>query len=283
MEVFLGNGMYVGKLIVLILMTIALTVNGQVMARDLAAILDGNHRSEENKARDQYRHPQQVIQFLGLKPEHKVLEVWPGSGWYSEILAPYVKDKGQFYAAIFSPDNLNSDDKQRVFWSKVSQKYQEKMADTSVYGSIYYSVFDNARFESGTLPEVVDVIMLVRTLHVWDERGEMQDALKSLFKVLKPGGVLGLIQHRADTISEFASSAGDGYMDQRYVIEAAEQAGFKLEAVSEINRNDKDTKDYPKGVYALPPTLAMGSQDREKYQNIGESDRMTLKFTKPVN
>jgi len=265
----------------LVLVVIALMSSTGTSANGLTSILEGAHRSEENKARDLYRHPKQVIEFLKIKPHHTLLEVWPGSGWYSEILAPYLKSRGQYYAAIFSLDNLNSDDKQAVFWSKVSQKYQEKMSDEAIYGDVSYSIFDNAKFISSKPEPKMDVIFIARTLHVWDERGEMQDALKALFEVLKPGGTLGIIQHRADTISEFASRAGEGYMDQRYVIDAALKAGFILDKSSEINHNPKDTKDYPKGVYALPPTLAMGSLDKEKYLAIGESDRMTLRFIKP--
>ena len=267
-------------LIALFVQTVIL-IGLPVQAGDLTAILSGEHRSDENKARDQFRNPQQVLEFFGVQPEDHVLEMWPGSGWYSEILAPYIKGKGIFSAATFATDNLNSDDKRYVFWSKVAKKYREKMSDSELYGLVHFSVFQDSKFEGNALPEKADVILIVRTLHVWDEMGQMQQSLNNLYKILKPGGVLGIVQHRANSISEIAATAGEGYMDQRYVVEAAEQAGFKLEATSEINQNLKDTKDYPKGVYALPPTLAMGKLNKKKYLAIGESDRMTLKFIKP--
>jgi len=252
-----------------------------IYAENLSTILKGEHRSEENKARDQFRHPQKVLEFFNVEPDDHVLEMWPGSGWYSEILAPYVKEKGVFSAATFATDNLNSEDKRDAFWSKIANKYREKMSDSDLYGDVHFSVFQNSKFEGNDLPAQVDVILIVRTLHVWDEMGQMQESLKNLFKILKPGGVLGIVQHRANSISDFASTAGEGYMDQRYVVNAAEQAGFKLTATSEINQNLRDTKDYPKGVYALPPMLAMGKLNKKKYLSIGESDRMTLKFVKP--
>ena len=244
--------------------------------------MDWTFEWDENKARDQYRHPKQVIEFLGIKPTDRVLEMWPGTGWYSEILAPYVKSKGQFIAATFATDGLDSDDRRQAFWSKVSSKYREKMSDVSLYGHVEFCEFVDGMFGEDMSPENVDVVLIVRALHVWDEMGHMQQGLQSIYEALKPGGTLGIIQHRADTVSKRASSAGEGYMDQRYVIDAAVQVGFKFEEASDINQNPKDTKDYPKGVYALPPTLAMGSLNRDEYMAIGESDRMTLKFTKPV-
>lgn len=250
-------------------------------ASKLPSILKAEHRSDENKLRDKYRNPAEVIEFFGVEPDDKVIEFWPGSGWYSEILAPYVKEAGEFFAATFNENNLNSSDKRDVYWSKVAKKYKDKMSDAGLYGDVRFSTFDNSEL-SGDVPEnEIDVALIIRSIHIWDEEGDLASGLNEVFRVLKSGGTLGIVQHRANAISDLSSIAVDGYMDERYVISAAEKAGFKLVASSEINSNLKDTKDYPKGVYTLPPTLAMGSTDRDKYLKIGESDRMTLKFVKP--
>lgn len=247
----------------------------------LETMLEAEHRNSEDKARDVYRNPVATLEFFEVKDSSHVLDVWPGSGWYTDIVAPYVKGKGQYTAAIFAPDQLNSDDKRQVYWSKVSLKFMEKTADKSIYGDINYTVFQDGQFAPETKPNDVDVVLLIRAIHVWDEQGTLHDSLKALWSVMKPGAVLGIVQHRANSLTAISSSAGEGYMDQRYVTEAVKQVGFEFVASSEINKNDKDTKDYPRGVYALPPTLAMGNTDRETYLAIGESDRMTLKFIKP--
>ena len=247
----------------------------------LSSILKSEHRSEANKLRDQYRNPEQVIEFFGVEPDDNVIEFWPGSGWYSEILAPYLKEAGAFFAATFDENNLNSSDKRDVYWSKVAKKYKNKMSDAGLYGDVRFSTFDNSQLQGDVPENEIDVALIIRSIHIWDEKGDLASGLGEVYRVLKPGGTLGIVQHRANAISELSAIAVDGYMDERYVISAAEKAGFKLVASSEVNSNFKDTKDYPKGVYTLPPTLAMGSTDREKYMKIGESDRMTLKFVKP--
>jgi len=271
------------KLIFVIgLLSINILANS-VLANELDKVLASSHRSEENKSRDKARHPKETIDFFGTKPTDHVMEIWPGDGWYSEILAPYVKDKGQFTAVTFSTGNLNSKDKKEVSWSKNALSYREKMSDQDIYGNVDFYEFEPQKpFDTQNI-KPVDVVYVVRTFHIWDELGAFAQGLKSIYEVLKPEGILAVVQHRGNAISQNASSAVEGYLDERYVIDTAERNGFKLVASSEVNLNLKDTKDYPKGVYALPPVLAMGGTERDKYLAIGESDRMTLKFIKTVN
>lgn len=273
-------------LMVLLLSTNLLMSNllvSTVSANELDEILISSHRSDENKSRDEARNPKETIEFFGTKPTDHVLEMWPGDGWYSEILAPYVKDKGHFSAVTFSTGNLNSSNKRDVSWSKNALSYKEKMSDVALYGKVDFFEFEPPK--SFDLKDIkpVDVVYVIRNLHVWDEYGALNHAIQAIYTVLKPNGILAVVQHRGDAISQNASSAAEGYLDERYVIEAIEKYGFKLVSSSKINLNDKDTKDYPKGVYALPPVLAMGGTERDKYIGIGESDRMTLKFIKTVD
>jgi predicted methyltransferase len=269
------------SIIIVVILGLNALINS-ASANDLDEILASTIRSDENKARDKARHPKETIEFFGTKPTDHVLEMWPGEGWYSEILAPYVKDKGKFSAVTFATGNLNSQDKREAFWSKNALTYIEKMSDKDIYGDVNFFEFEPPKLMDlkGIAP--VDVAYIVRTLHIWDEFGAFAQGLQLIHDVLKPGGILAIVQHRGNAISQNASSAGEGYLDERYVIETAERNGFKLVERSEVNLNMKDTKDYPKGVYALPPVLAMGNTDREKYIAIGESDRMTLKFIKVV-
>ncbi|WP_299269320.1 methyltransferase [uncultured Psychrosphaera sp.] len=254
-----------------------------VSANELDEILTSPHRSDENKSRDEARHPKETIEFFGTKPTDHVLEMWPGDGWYSEILAPYVKDKGHFSAVTFSTGNLNSSNKRDVSWSRNALSYKEKMSDVALYGKVDFFEFEPPK--SFDLKDIkpVDVVYVIRNLHVWDEYGALNHAIQAIYTVLKPNGILAVVQHRGDAVSKNASSAAEGYLDERYVIEAIEKNGFELVSSSEINLNLNDTKDYPKGVYALPPVLAMGGTERDKYIGIGESDRMTLKFIKTVD
>ena len=249
----------------------------------LAEILQAPHRSEESRYRDDFRNPQDVFTFFDIKPTDTVLEVWPGNGWYSEILGPYLKDSGQLIAATFSTTNQNSDDKRKAFWSRVALEYREKVSDKSIYGDVIFTELDPPEALDVATPDSVDIALIIRSLHIWDENGDLLIGLKAVYDAVKPGGTLGVIQDRADSISDISSMAGEGYLAQDYVIAAAEKIGFEFVASTEINANPKDSKNYPRGVYTLPPTLAMGALDQELYLNIGESDRMTLKFRKPLS
>lgn len=249
---------------------------------ELQTWIDSPMRSLENKARDQYRHPGETLSFFGLKPTMSVLEIWPARGWYTEILAPYLKAQGQLTIANFRKNDGTIEDEKKLFWARLAAKLDQDIAKhPEHFGNITVLEYDPpVQMSLGNVNQY-DMVLSFRNSHIWNEQGYLLDVFRSFYDVLKPGGTLGLVEHRSSRLSEISSRAGEGYLDEYYVISVARQAGFILEERSEINANSKDTKDYPKGVYALPPTLAMGNVDRQKYLDIGESDRMTLRFRKP--
>jgi len=252
-------------------------------ATELTQVIASEYRSVENKARDQYRHPVETLSFFGLKPDMAVLEVWPARGWYTEILAPYLKDQGKLTIANFRQNDGSLEDERKIFWARLAAKLkQDIQKHAGHFGAVQVEEFDPPGLMQ--LPQVnqFDLVLSFRNSHIWNEEGYLLDVYRAMFDMLKPGGTLGLVEHRSSRLSEISSRAGEGYLDEYYVIAVAQQAGFILADRSEINANPKDTKDYPKGVYALPPTLAMGALDKARYLAIGESDRMTLKFTKPL-
>ena len=249
---------------------------------ELQTWIDSPVRSLENKARDQYRHPGETLNFFGLKPTMSVLEIWPARGWYTEILAPYLKAQGQLTIANFRKNDGTIEDEKKLFWARLAAKLDQDIAKhPEHFGTVAVLEYDPpGQMGLGSVNQY-DMVLSFRNSHIWNEQGYLLDVFRSFYDVLKPGGTLGLVEHRSSRLSEISSRAGEGYLDEYYVISVARQAGFVLEESSEINANAKDTKDYPKGVYALPPTLAMGNVDRQKYLDIGESDRMTLRFRKP--
>lgn len=255
-----------------------------VMAADLQSIVASDARSAENRARDQYRHPVETLQFFGVQPSMHVLEIWPAKGWYTEILAPFLKDQGQLTIARNRHNDGNLDDPKKIHWARLADKLDQEI----IKKPDYFGVVESLEFDPPALlflggVNKYDMIISCRNSHVWNEQGYLLDVYRSFFDALKPGGILAMEEHRSSTLSSISSRAGEGYLDEYYVISVAKEAGFELVSRSEINANPKDTKDYPRGVYALPPTLAMGEQDKAKYLAIGESDRMTLKFRKPSN
>jgi predicted methyltransferase len=242
----------------------------------LTEIIAGDHRSAENKARDQYRHPYETLTFFGIRPDLTVVEIYPGRGWYTEILAPYLKGSGTFYAAEH-PGDPSYEAVQRSLAA-----FDEKVkAAPELYGEVKRTKLT----EDGDIapPGSADLVVTFRNVHSWMGAGTEDEAFAAMFKALKPGGVLGVVQHRGNPDVKQDPKAGSGYVNEDYVIELAKKAGFELAEKSEINANPKDTKDYPKGVWTLPPSLRLGDEDREKYLDIGESDRMTLKFVKPAS
>ena len=252
-------------------------------AADLQHWVDQPIRSAEDKARDPYRHPVETLSFFGLKPDMQVLEIWPARGWYTEILAPYLKDKGKLTVATFRSDDGSMTDDRKIFWSRITEKLNQHLTqNASYFGPVQQLEFDPPAYMYMGPVNQYDMVLSFRNSHIWNEQGYLLDVFRAVYDVLKPGGVFGLVDHRASKVSEISSSAVEGYLDESYVIHVAGLAGLQLVAQSEINANPNDTKDYPKGVYALPPTLAMGLADRSKYLAIGESDRMTLKFVKPT-
>jgi predicted methyltransferase len=242
----------------------------------LKEAIAGDHRSEENRARDTYRHPYETLTFFGIRPDMTVVEIYPGRGWYSEILAPYLKGSGTFYAAQ-RPSNPSYEPGQRSL-----EAFDQKVKDApELYGEVKRTTLtkDGDIAPAGT----ADLVVTFRNLHSFMGSGTENEAFATMFKALKPGGVLGVVQHRGDPNVKQDPKAGSGYVNEDYVIALAKKAGFELAEKSEINANPKDTKDYAKGVWALPPSLRLGDEDREKYVAIGESDRMTLKFVKPAS
>ena len=239
----------------------------------LAAAVAAPTRTPANVARDKYRHPAETLAFFGVKPGDTVVELWPGAGWYTEILAPLAKaGGGTLYAAAPWDRGLN----------RVKAKQTE---NADVYGAVKLAEFPNA----GTNPKVpdgsADVVLTFRNVHNWrfDGKDNTAEAFKQIFAMLKPGGTLGIVDHRLNESDDSAKEEKSGYMKESSIIGFAEAAGFKLAGKSEINANPKDKKDYPKGVWTLPPTLTEGDANRDTYLAIGESDRMTLKFVKPAS
>jgi predicted methyltransferase len=241
----------------------------------LAEAVKSSTRSPQSVARDIYRHPRESLSFWGLKPGMTILEIWPGGGYWTDILAPYAKATGGTYIAALP---------------SAAAHLPAKFAQSSVYGTIVTTVF-NEKSPPLAAPGGADFVLLSRNLHDWmGTPGEPEKAMRDFYAALKPGGILAVEQHRADP-RPMAKDASDGYMATAVVVKLAEGAGFKLEAQSEINANPKDTKDHPFGVWTLPPTRMSAPDgqppnpkfDHTKYDAIGESDRMTLKFVKPLS
>ncbi|HZP67709.1 MAG TPA: methyltransferase domain-containing protein [Rudaea sp.] len=244
-------------------------------AKKLDTVLAGDWRSDKNKARDQYRHPKQTLEFFGLKPGMNLIELTPGAGWYAEILAPLQKGSGGYVAAIVTPKKPQGEAAQDK--DALSKKFE---ADPAHYGEAKVVQFDMKSPSFGP-PNSADMVVTFRNVHNWVMADAAPQMFKACFDVLKPGGVLGVTDHRAKPGTSLDETKKSGYITEDFIIKSATAAGFKLDAKSEINANPKDTKDYPEGVWTLPPTLALKDKDREKYLAIGESDRMTLRFVKP--
>lgn len=240
-----------------------------------------NHpiRSASSKARDAYRHPVETLSFFEITPTSTVVEISPGSGWYTEILAPLLKDQGKYYAA-HNPANSSSEYSQRAL-----SNFKAKLAADPVYNKVVVTEFAPVAGQQVAPAASADVVVTFRNLHNWYmQKGDesLLNAYRSFFAALKPGGVLGVVEHRLPDERLQSDWKKSGYMPQELVVRLAEQAGFVLEATNEINANPKDKADYPNGVWTLPPTLTLKDTDRAKYLAIGESDRMTLKFRKPL-
>jgi predicted methyltransferase len=242
----------------------------------LQAVAAGKHRSDANKARDPYRHPVETLSFFGIRDDMTVVEIFPGGGWYTEILAPFLKEKGTYYAAGLDPDSSSE------FARRSARAFQDKLdADPALYGKVKISVLAPPDKTAIAPPGSADLVLTFRNIHNWMAAGTADQVFAAMYKALKRGGVLGVVEHRGNPAIPQDPKAESGYVNQEYAIKLAEKAGFRFVESSEINANPKDTKDYPKGVWTLPPTFAMKDQDREKYRAIGESDRFTLKFVKP--
>jgi predicted methyltransferase len=253
--------------------------NRQATAADpaLQTILAGSWRSDANRARDIYRHPAETLAFFKVAPGDTLIEITPGQGWYAEILAPLLKLHGQYVAAVLAPASAAPE--QREYQQKNRDRLVEKFGgDAERFGKAQIVEFDARQPVLGK-PGSADRVVTFRNVHNWAQSGTAPAYFKAFFDVLKPGGVLGVEDHRA--ASGKPVDPASGYIAEEDVIKLAADAGFKLDAKSEINANPRDTKDYPKGVWTLPPSLRLGDVDKEKYLAIGESDRFTLRFVKP--
>jgi predicted methyltransferase len=245
-----------------------------IAAGPFDAAVAGAWRSDADKARDQYRHPAQTLSFFGVKPGQTVVEISPGGGWYTEILAPAMKGNGKYVAALANPlASVNA--------AKSVESFKAKYADKAIYGDIGIGVFSKGVDEI-VAPGSADVVLTFRNVHNWHMGGWDQEAFNAFFKALKPGGTLGVVEHRLPEDRPDEDMKKSGYMKASYVKALAAKAGFKLVGESRVNANPKDKADYPKGVWTLPPTFTEGDTDKAKYAAIGESDRMTLKFVKPM-
>jgi predicted methyltransferase len=243
----------------------------------LDKVLAGDHRSDANRARDKYRHPKETLEFFGLRQDMTVMEVSPGGGgWYTEVLAPTLRERGKYIAAGWDPNSTSE------YVKTNSKKFADKLAARP-------DLYDRAKVTALQAPNAlkpvpdgsVDMVVTFRNIHGWMGNDSADAMFKAMYAALKPGGILGVVEHRAKADKPQDPKAKSGYVREDYAIEMIERAGFKLIGKSEVNANPKDTADHPEGVWTLPPTLELGDVDRDKYLAIGESDRFTLRFRKP--
>jgi predicted methyltransferase len=267
------------KSVCLRLLPIVLLVLGSsaLAAEDarLKAVIASDQRSTEEKARDVYRHPYDALTFFGIRGDMTVIEVYPGAGWYTQILAPYLKDKGKLIAAVYDRNPAT----QKEWMIRYNKEFTDRfIGKPELYGEIgLVDMVPPDRIELAPAGSV-DMILDIRNAHNWIDVGGKEVAV-GWFKALKKGGVLGIIEHRAD--DHKPPDPDSGYVHQKRIVDLMLANGFELAATSELNSNPKDTKDHPEGVWTLPPSLALGADKSAKYLAIGESDRMTLKFVKP--
>jgi predicted methyltransferase len=247
----------------------------QTTAEDLTAILAGDQRTPEESARDAYRHPKETLLFFGIRPEMKVLEVWPEPGWYTEIIAPLLRAKGTYYAGVIAADPANKHITQRL------EEFRAKLASRpDLYDRVVVASFP-ADVGTAVPAGSLDMVVTFRNIHNWMAQGTAPQMFAAMYRALKPGGVLGVVEHRGNPGVAQDPKAKSGYVNEDYAIKLIEAQGFRLEADSEVNDNPRDSKDYEQGVWTLPPTYRLGAKDHDKYAAIGESDRFTLRFVKP--
>lgn len=239
---------------------------------ELLAAVNAPNRTPENKLRDAWRNPAETLSFFGLKPGMTVVEVSPGGGWFTEVLAPAVGPNGKLYAAAGNPDAS-----ERA--AAAVKRYQDKLNADPVYRNVTVTVLAKDKYDIAPAGSA-DMVVTFRNVHSWMGQGFAQEAFTAFYKALKPGGILGVEEHRLPENRTQDPKGATGYVKESEVIRMAEAAGFRLVGRSDINANPKDTADWPKGVWTLPPNYAEGPETKAKYDAIGESDRMTLKFVK---
>lgn len=241
-----------------------------ISSDSLKKAITSEYRDPNNILRDEYRNPYETLTFFGIEPSMKVVELSPGGGWYTEILANYLNDSGELIAAHFDENSNNN------YLKKSRKKFEKKMNSISVYENVKIV---NLTSKLST-PQSVDAVLTFRNLHNW--LGPTMDSIfANSFKVLKPGGIFGVVEHRADEGTSIEKMKKSGYVTEEHAIEIAKKHGFVLVSKSEINSNPKDSKNYEKGVWTLPPSFRLKEKNKGKYLAIGESDRMTLLFKKP--
>ena len=254
--------------------TIKDAVTKAATAGSIEAVLAGEWRSDNNKARDAFRNPAETLAFFGVEANETVVEISPGGGWYTEVIAPYIAAGGGTYIAATRGD------------AERDAAFLEKFGDEAVFGAVNVGVLGGEGIEPGT----VDTVLTFRNIHNWMRGGTEADVFANAYAALKPGGVFGVIEHRLPSSAEQDPQGGAGYVHQDYAIALGTAAGFELAGTSEINANPKDTADHPFGVWTLPPASFAGNDDNpapegfdaEAYKAIGESDRFTIKFVKPA-
>ena len=252
---------------------IFLIYSKSIFADALDISIESMDRSPDYMERDQYRHPKDTLNFFGIKANMSVIELWPSRGWYSEILEPFLGVEGEFVGAGFDPNYAS--------WTPKAIKRNAKLrANSKTLSAMKMTILslDNIPLAE---KESIDMVLTFRNLHNWLKAEILMDVFNKSYDVLKPGGIFGVVEHRALPNSSIDNMKKSGYVTEKLAIEYAQNAGFILIAKSEINANSKDGTLHPKGVWTLPPTLRMGEADKDKYIAIGESDRMTLKFRKP--
>lgn len=243
----------------------------------LNEIASGDHRSDAYKARNQYRNPAETLDWFGIRDDLTVVEISPGGGgWYSEILAPYLRDNGKLYVGSYDSES------EVEYYRRNYRKYADKLAaDPENYGKVVMFEFAPPNKPDLQPAGQADMVLTFRNVHNWLNNDTADQVFTAVYNVLKPGGILGLVTHRGEEHMVGKEWSKKGYVAEAEVIRLAQQAGLQFVDRTEINANPKDTKDHPKGVWTLPPGYRLGDEDREKYAAIGESDRMTMKFMKP--
>lgn len=241
---------------------------------DLVNAVSSPTRNANAVARDKVRHPVDELTFFGLKPNMTVVELWPGGGYWTDILGPYLAPHGQYYVALNAPGDAEED-------AGVAKFRAHLDSDKAHFGKIHLTTLGVGQSNIAP-PGSADLVVTFRNVHNWMDGGFADQALAACFTALKPGGILGVEEHRGDAKVAQDPKAKNGYVRQDYMIALAKKAGFELVGSSEIDANPRDTKNYPQGVWSLPPTLAEGDKDRAKYLAIGESDNFVLKFRKPL-
>ena len=260
----------------LVLMTNVCVAQNDVPSTSLAQAIASDQRSADHKARDLYRHPQQTLAFFDVQDAMSVVEVWPGEGWYTEILAPYLKAKGKLYAAHYFAKT------DEPYFKKSLEKFIKKLHEQpELYGKVELTELEPPKILQIAPDNSVDRVLSFRNTHNWLSIDQAATVYVAMYKALKPGGILGVVEHRYNQFKPQNKITANGYVSEDDVIALARSAGFEFLEKSEINANRKDKKNYPKGVWTLPPTWALKDQNRDVYEAIGESDRMTIKFIKP--